>query len=192
MHSLVCGQFRMKACCQHTALARGDHTPIGQLRQRLDITAKILQDRRPNKDGSQRFSAKLINFKIDFKAVKLAAKGVAPRRHIHQSKRGLIGAAISNPARHQDRSGARAPERHASAHPRAQRFNQAINRQEFPDCRTLATGDNQAVDAFEMFWQAHLEGWRSNAPQRFLMFAEITLERKDSYCHTRKYYLLAA
>ena len=128
----------------------------------------------------------------------LTTIGVALHFHVDEAERELPG--IVDLAREQDQSGTRPEHRPALGMELLQRGDEPPLVHELEECRTLAAGDDQAVDLRELLGLADLDGVHDHLPacltarrgsaltattllQRLHVEREVTLKGEHAYLH---------
>ncbi len=117
---------------------------------------------------------------VNFKAVHLAAKGVAVDFGVHHPQDGLMFDA--NVLRQEDEAGAGSPGG-GGAGKAAQRLNQPVLGGQLANGCAFTARDDEAIQPFQVLWQAHLGGLRAQAAQHFFVFNEGALQRQNANLH---------
>lgn len=185
METVIACQLGMERSREQPALARrNDCSPI-KCRERLYILAHRVDARRTNEHCGKRRWPECRDVEIRFETVKLASKGVAPGRDIHQAEARLsFRTPFGDSIREQDHPGASAPDGHLAPSPLLYRFHKAIRHEQFADRRALTTWNNQAVDTIKVFCKPHLGNLVPKVADNTLVLDKCPLQGKYTYVHT--------
>ena len=146
--------------------------------------ADPLDPRRPDEHRVHR-TVEPVERDVILERIHLAAKGVAPHRHIDRlERRGLApgGAGVEDLGGQQDHPRTRPVGRHAVGQPRPQRFEQFELAQQMAHRGGLPAGDDQRVDGVEFPRPPHGRRLGARLAQRRQVFAGVALQRQTPTC----------
>jgi hypothetical protein len=168
MKTGVVGQLGVECRGEDAALADRDRMSF-VAGQHLDPRPVALDPGGANEDRAQRLVADSLDLEVGLEALQLAPEGVAARRRVDEAE--VIGVADDQP-------GAGAEDRSSGLVVRAERRLQTGRRDALGDRRTLAAGDDEAVESLQLGRGADLgQIGGTELAQRAGVCLEIALQR---------------
>ena len=176
MNPLLAGELGVERS-RHDVVASHHYRLLAHCCQHLNIGPDFLHNRsadeyRVNRLGQAR------HVELGFEGFQLAPKGVALHDDVEQPELDLSRACRG--VGEEDHSGARPQRRETGANGLPERFHQSKAFRQFPDRGRFATGDDQAIQPFELFGPSHHHGFESHRRDEFSVLAKISLQGQDS------------
>jgi hypothetical protein len=132
------------------------------LGEHLDPRPRILEPRRPDEDGAQRFFA-VSDVEVRFEAPHLATERIAPRPVVADAEMVAV-----------EDDHARAGAEDRAAEP-AHSLVEAVEPHQARDCGRLAAGDDQPVETLELPGEPHLDRLGAEPSQHGRVLPEVPL-----------------
>lgn len=181
MQTGISGELRVEGTHQNAAMF-SDHPMAGIGRQGGDPRARSRDRGGADKDGVHR-RVKAGNTQVYLGAIDLPAEGIAARINIDEAKGGLQAwRAVSQRGglASENGPGTGAINAHAVSHGSLDCLGETPTVGKFSDGGGFATGQNQAMQAGEVFWLAHLHPGYPEVGKDAEVFRHGALEGEDT------------
>src|SRR5579872_4305224 len=167
----------MERRAEDVALADENDVAVAAAKH-VDACSRALDPGRANEHGRKRFLAKRRYREIDFGGGDLTSEGVTAHRNVDEIERRLRQ--IGHVVRGDNQSHAGAPQRHSRVHSifYGRRKSEAL--EQLDDRRRFTTGNDECVDASEIFGSFDFQRRRAGALEGSDMLGDVPLQCEDA------------
>src|SRR5574340_556491 len=181
MQPRIAGQLGMERRRQQVTLAYSYYVPV--LTSQYLTRVSYALDAWGADEHAREGRVETGDVQIRLKRIRLPPVRVPAHHGIHESERLLVRAAVGDLDRHEDRTGASAPHRHALAVPRADRLIESVGHHELGDSSGLSARDDQAREPLELARKTYRYGRGAKRFEVQHVLAKRALQGEDADPH---------